>query len=1069
MKTIKTTLLTITMLLCSIAVSAYDFEVDGIYYNITSSQDFTVEVTHRSHHNYAGKKIIPESVSYNGNIYSVTNIGEYAFSDDDNLTSITIPHSVTSIGNHAFAYCSSLTSITIPNSVTSIGDYAFSGCPSLTSITIPNSVTSIGSIAFSGCSSLYTVINYSTLNIQKGDISNGYIAYYAKVVIDGNTNEQVGDFFFRTDNSGNHYLSAYVGTGQTLVLPENYKGENYGIDEYVFFGLGKLNEATIPSSVTSIGSHAFYGCSSLTSITIPNSVTSIGDYALYGCNNLYTVINFSTLNIQKGRSSNGYIAYYAKVVIDGNTNEQVGDFFFRTDNSGNHYLSAYMGTEQTLVLPENYKGENYGIDKYVFYGLDKLKKVTIPNSVTSIGDYAFYGCANLQSLAIGSGVLSIGSNQTTPVKTIWQTNTPPNGYKNLAGKINYVANEQYSGLSNVRVYPYLSSMFEVDGVVYVPVNMAERTCDAIDCYYNETMANVNIDSIVSYRGIEMKVKEVMPYSFYMNCHIKELEISNQGNIGASAFYDCDSLQTVNASNQGNIEAQVFYSCSSLKTVVLGNSIKELGDEAFCACSNLQEITIPDSVKSVGRYCFSGCSSLKEVEIGRSVATINSYAFQYCTTLPGIILPQSIMKIDNYVFKGCRALTDIIIEDRTTPLTLGSNGSSPMFADCPLDSVYIGGKITYNTSSDKGYSPFYRNTSLRSVVIGDKEEAIYNNEFYGCTNLKSVSIGNGVKSIGNWAFSGCSNLDKFSFGGNVTSIGQEAFSDCTSMTLLISNVMVPPTCGLQALEDINKWNCILQVPESYKAAYQTADQWKDFFFIEDVLKVQKYQLTYLIDGEVYQTDSVSLNAAIVSPEVPIKEGYTFSGWSEIPTTMPAQDVTVEGTFTVNSYRLVYMLDGAEYSADNIAYGTELVQKDALEKEGYTFSGWSEIPATMPAQDVTVEGTFTVNSYTITYKVDGEVYATEEVAYGEAIVLKEAPVKEGYIFGGWSEVPETMPATDIEVTGHFEVDGIDAIVTDRLVDVYTLQGMMVKRQIAIDELKNELPKGIYIINGRKIAIK
>lgn len=875
MKTIKTTLLTITMLLCSIAVSAYDFEVDGIYYNITSSQDFTVEVTYRSYHEYAGKEIIPESVSYNGNIYSVTNIG-----------------------TSAFAYCSYLTSITIPNSVTSIGEEAFRSCSRLTSITIPNSVTSIGSFAFRDCSSLYTVINYSTLNIQKGDYSNGHIARYAKVVININKDEHIGDFFFRTDNSGNHYLSAYMGTEQTLVLPENYKGENYGIDEYAY-GLDKLEKVTIPNSVTSIGNYAFSNCSSLTSITIPNSVTSIGDYA-------------------------------------------------------------------------------------------------------------FSGCTNLQSLTIGAGVLSIGSKQTTPAKTIWQTNTPPDGYKNLAGKINYVANEQYSGLSNVRVSPYLSSMFEVDGVVYVPVNMAERTCDAIDCYYSETVANVNIDSIVSYRGIEMKVKEVMPYSFYKNCHIKELEISNQGNIGASAFYDCDSLQTVNASNQGNIEAQVFYSCSSLKTVVLGNSIKELGDEAFCACSNLQEITIPDSVKSVGRYCFSGCSSLKEVEIGRSVATINSYAFQYCTTLPGIILPQSIMKIDNYVFKGCRALIDIIIEDRTTPLTLGSNDSSPMFADCPLDSVYIGGKITYNTSSDKGYSPFYRNTSLRSVVIGDKEESIYNNEFYGCTNLKSVSIGNGVKSIGDWAFSGCSNLDKFSFGGNVTSIGQEAFSDCTSMTLLISNVMVPPTCGLQALEDINKWNCILQVPESYKAAYQTADQWKDFFFIEDVLKVQKYQLTYLIDGEVYQTDSVSLNAAIVSPEVPIKEGYTFSGWSEIP-------------------------------------------------------------ATMPAQDITVEGTFTVNSYTIIYKVDGEVYATEEVAYGEAIVLKEAPVKEGYIFGGWSEVPETMPATDIEVTGHFEVDGIDAVVTDRLVDVYTLQGMMVKRQIAIDELKNELPKGIYIINGRKIAIK
>ena len=85
---------------------------------------------------------------------SVTSIGDYAFSRCSNLTSITIPNSVTSIGDYAFSRCSNLTSITIPNSVTSIGDYAFSRCSNLTSITIPNSVTSIGDYAFFGCSNL---------------------------------------------------------------------------------------------------------------------------------------------------------------------------------------------------------------------------------------------------------------------------------------------------------------------------------------------------------------------------------------------------------------------------------------------------------------------------------------------------------------------------------------------------------------------------------------------------------------------------------------------------------------------------------------------------------------------------------------------------------------------------------------------------------------------------------------------------------------------------------------------------------------------------------------------------
>jgi hypothetical protein len=202
-------------------------------------------------------------------------------------------------------------------------------------------------------------------------------------------------------------------------------------------------------------------------------------------------------------------------------------------------------------------------------------------------------------------------------------------------------------------------------------------------------------------------------------------------------------------------------------------------------------------------------------------------------LESISIPASVTSIGDNAFDDCAKLADVVIEDRTADLSLGSNGSSPLFADCPLNSVYIGGNITYNTSSSYGYSPFYRNTSLRSVVITDKEEEISDNEFYGCTSLKNVTIGSDVKKIGNWAFSGCSNLDYFSFGKSVETIGQEAFSDCVNLTKLISNATTPPTCGNQALDDINKWNCVLMIPEGAKSNYQSANQWKDFFFVEDI--------------------------------------------------------------------------------------------------------------------------------------------------------------------------------------------------------------------------------------------
>ena len=134
MKQTKHLLATMAVLLCSLAASAHDFEVGGIYYNITSSTDFTVAVTYRgsssgSYSNeYSGAVTIPEGVTYNNNTYSVTSIGSSAFRVCRSLTTITIPEGVTSIGKEAFYDCSSLTDINIPEGVTSIGYRAFYDC-----------------------------------------------------------------------------------------------------------------------------------------------------------------------------------------------------------------------------------------------------------------------------------------------------------------------------------------------------------------------------------------------------------------------------------------------------------------------------------------------------------------------------------------------------------------------------------------------------------------------------------------------------------------------------------------------------------------------------------------------------------------------------------------------------------------------------------------------------------------------------------------------------------------------------------------------------------------------------
>ena len=144
-----------------------------------------------------------------------------------------------------------------------------------------------------------------------------------------------------------------------------------------------------------------------------------------------------------------------------------------------------------------------------------------------------------------------------------------------------------------------------------------------------------------------------------------------------------------------------------------------------------------------------------------------------------------------------------------------------------------------------------------------------------------------------------------------------------------------------------------------------------------------------------------------------------------------------------------------------YGASITPEPAPEREGYTFSGWSEIPATMPEHDVTVTGTFSINSYKLTYMVDGEVYKEYTLEYGAVITPEPAPTKVDWEFSGWNEeIPTTMPAHDVTITGVFDVfTSINSVSGSggNEVIIYRLDGVRT----------NKMTKGLNIINGRKVV--
>ena len=232
----------------------------------------------------------------------------------------------------------------------------------------------------------------------------------------------------------------------------------------------------------------------------------------------------------------------------------------------------------------------------------------------------------------------------------------------------------------------------------------------------------------------------------------------------------------------------------------------------------------------------------------------------------------------------------------------------------------------------------------------------------------------------------------------------------------------------------------------------------------------FDLIYMIDGKEYKRSTV-LFGSIIEPE-PFpeeKEGYTFSGWSEIPGTMPFTDIVVNGSYIVNSYVITYFVDNILYASDSINYGDEVIPLEYPNKVGHTFSGWSELPATMPANDIIAKGEYIKNEYQLIYLIDGEPYATELVAYGDTIKLLDIPAKEGCIFSGWSDIPETMPDADVYVIGSFKVDVIENENRDLLVDVFTLQGVLVATSVEVNELREKLSEGVYVIVGGKYKTK
>ena len=255
----------------------------------------------------------------------------------------------------------------------------------------------------------------------------------------------------------------------------------------------------------------------------------------------------------------------------------------------------------------------------------------------------------------------------------------------------------------------------------------------------------------------------------------------------------------------------------------------------------------------------------------------------------------------------------------------------------------------------------------------------------------------------------------------------------------------------------------------KVTLTVGEETKEFGTV-DIKKVYTsiatIKVVYKLDGEVYKTYYHHAGIALKSEPAPTKEGYSFSGWDNEPTTMPDHDITITGSFSINSYKLTYQVDGEVYKTSDVEYGSKITAESAPTKEGYTFSGWSEIPETMPAHDVTITGTFAVNSYKLIYLVDGEVYKNSYVEFGSAKVRLNGTSSTIVPVGGY---------VGVVVFGGLIFKNIESgLQPNEKVSVYGFSGELIFSRLASLEGKltistSELTQGAYIIKTNRQTIK
>lgn len=831
------------LVLTVLQTNAYDFKDGNFYFDVTSVEDRTVELTFAdgNYNSYSGEVTIP-SVAFGERTYTVTGIGAYAFKD-----------------------CSGMTKVVVPPTVEYIGSGAFEGCTSLSYIDLED-----------GEKDLFTAFQYMRYHEMVGLI---YRRTFANCPI---TSAYIGrNLTYSTDSPVGHPF------GDTPELTEVVFGKYVTkIKENFFNGCSNLTSVRCISNITDFGKQSFYQCSKLSDVQFGSSVKTIGESAFEGCTSL-TSFDFSEQLESLGARAfynsgiSGAITISSIPVFNTNTfwkcpitSLTIGIGVTRIDGSFADYPSLEILDIAEAETPLAWiGGSSYGVES-------PMHRISIGRPL-QFGNYSPIGkCNKLEYLHIGKFVHEIPANFVES-----ESLTDITGCEN----VKVIGQSAFYKCTNLKAFPFNTQITNIgddafyncglDGSIELPECKEIGGGAFSGCRITEVILQ-NVQNIGSYAFCECdnlsvvnlgdKLETIGEYAFAFCATLKSLDLGESITlIPERLCTGCTSLTDVHFGNLvERIESSAFYNCPlEIDELYFSAKMSSVGPNAFTGTKTIKRLVIEDSpdkiiistpgsgktwinydviqelymgrnvdsynfcyvqhnlvkldlgefVTKIDSYMFGSCG-LEKIEIGKNVTTIGYKAFDNCKNVSKIYIPESVQIIGNDAFSNVSA-GDIWIDNLESWLKVdfGSRDSNPM-SRMKNNQLYVDG------------------VSTDEIFVPDAITEIKNYAFYGCKPLTKVHTGNETVSIGQGAFCSLSELSELTIGPKTTSIGTSAFLNSNKMGIAIiksMDVEPPVIADKTAFGDYTYLKSTLYVPTGSADKYREAEYWKEFKNIQEM--------------------------------------------------------------------------------------------------------------------------------------------------------------------------------------------------------------------------------------------